>query len=113
MTRWTTESVYSDEALVTCSGDKSVYIAVRAEVPMEGDVRLPRRGNRYFPTFVDLEAYGELLSFSPDDARDFARKLLAAADAADAIDTPDADVCGHWWPCGSCAGPSTREEAEG
>jgi hypothetical protein len=79
----------------------SLVVSVAAEVPSDGNgKRLPRFGNRYYPTFVDLSINGdETLIFHADEARELAGKLLAAADAADRIDVPDTDRCGHWAPC--------------
>jgi len=82
-------------------------VTVGAEVPMSRSLgRLPRRGNRYWPTMVTVtlghrDRNGEVMTDSmlPENARSFAAALLQAADLAEQTDAPDADECGHWWPC--------------
>lgn len=90
-------------------GMESHYVKVRAEVPYTKEGRrLSRRGNRYYPTMVDLETgyfqHGEevTLMLMPEDARSLAAALTKAAEVAEATDKPDEDSCGHWWPCNGC-----------
>lgn len=94
---WTTEVAFSEEVAIPIF-DECVSIAVYPEVPMRGDERIARRGNRYFPTLVEVEAPSDF-KMHPETARELGQKLIAAADAADAIDLPDCDPCGHWSPC--------------
>ena len=84
------------------------HVEVRAEVPISRTYgRLPRKGNRYWPTMVRVDLGfvrdGEPMTSTllPDDARTFAAALISAAELADATDKPDSDACGHWAPC-SC-----------
>src|SRR5690606_35050536 len=107
---WTTESVYSATVDLPI-GDTSVEIAVRAEVPMSAEnYRVHRRGNRYWPTTVRVELDDADLDLLPQTARELAQRLVDAADAADAIDNPDTDTCGHWAPC-DCGGASAESHA--
>lgn len=102
---WTTETVFSEEweASVLRS---AVAVSVVSEVPMRGEERQPRRGNRYYPSWIDVDLEDAFLGHVfPDEARELARILVAAADRADEIDNADVDVCGHWWPC-DCASVS-------
>jgi hypothetical protein len=81
-------------------GPDGAKVVVRAEVPWEGDTRLPMRGNRYYQTFVDVESDGrDTLTLGAHEARAFGQALIAAAEKAEAIDAADSDVCGHWAPC--------------
>lgn len=91
---WSSETVFSGEAS-TLLGD--VYeVSVRAEVPIsEDNFRVHRRGNRYYPTLVDLNG----TTLTPENARELALLLLSASDAADTVDKADTDACGHWAPC--------------
>lgn len=98
-TWWGTETVW--ERVVECGvfPDDLAELTVRPEVPYaENGMRVHRRGNRYFGTHVDA-MFPTSAWLMPDDARRLALALLAAAEAADAIDNPDLDECGHWWPC--------------
>lgn len=94
---WTQEVIYSASVPVPI-GNETVEITVKAEVPVSSEnYRLVRKGNRYYPTTVDLEC-GDVTLF-PDDARLLAQRLIEAANAADGIDLADVDPCGHWTPC--------------
>lgn len=97
---WDTTRIYSAEWEASVFRDRA-EITVNAERPISSENYIvERRGNRYYPTFVDLDVSDPALHFLfPDEARELARLLIAAADAADAIDKPDQDECGHWWPC--------------
>jgi hypothetical protein len=85
-------------------------IEVSGEVPMSlTGTRLPRRGNRYYPTMVTIalgyhDRDGEPITDTilPENARSLAAALLKAADLAESTDQPDSDACGHWWPCAGC-----------
>lgn len=104
---WTTERVYSATVDLPI-GDTSVEISVRAEVPISAEnYRVHRRGNRYWPTTVRVELDDADLDLLPQTARELAQRLVDAADAADAIDNPDTDTCGHWAPC-DCGGASAE-----
>lgn len=90
---WTSRSVYSAE------WESSVHrhegeIMVRGEVPVSDENFIVHRTgeNFYYPTTIDLDFDQDWLhSLFPDEARDLAAKLVAAADAADAYDeVPDA-----------------------
>lgn len=102
---WTTESIYAGE------WESEVFrftasIDVSAEVPIsEDNYRVVRRGNRYWPTTIDLTFANEdgreakIGWLWPKEARALAARLIEAADAADAIDKPDTcDECGVWLP---------------
>lgn len=97
---WTTETVYSGQWESTVF-EHQATIKVDVEIPVsEDNYVLHRRGNRYYPTTIDLDfSIDWFHSLFPDEARELARLLNEAADAADAIDEPDADKCGHWYPC--------------
>lgn len=84
-------------------------VTVRTELPYDNNHKpLPRRGNRYYPTMLDVETgiyrNGEEVSLTLliEDARSLAAALTKAADLAEQIDSKDIDACGHWWPCWSC-----------
>jgi hypothetical protein len=105
---WTTERVYEATVDIPIFSEL-VSIAVNAEVPISGDnYRVQRRGNRYYPTLVDLDVGKESLLMHGDTARRLGQALIAAADASDAVDQADCDPCGHWAPC-DCK----QAEAEG
>ncbi|MDP3720793.1 MAG: hypothetical protein Q8T13_23775 [Acidobacteriota bacterium] len=96
-TWWTKETVFSETAIALVD---EVRVSVQPEVPMSDDNhRVQRRGNRYYPTFVDFEVGRERAILFPDEARKLAQLLVRAADAADLIDHADVDACGHWAPC--------------
>lgn len=104
--RWWTMETAAFQATVDLlpMPDDTADVRVRPELPISADnYKLVRRGNRYYPTFVDLAIGGEDVSLNPDSARALGEALIAAANTADAIDKPDTDAgCGHWWPC-DCA----------
>lgn len=95
---WTSETVYSAEWESSVHRDEG-EIVVHAEVPIsEDNYVVVRRGNRYYPTMVDVDFSADWLhSLFPEEVRDLAAKLIAAADAADAIDKPDTNEDGTWW----------------
>jgi hypothetical protein len=102
---WTLENVFSAEVEIYL-GNELAEISVDAEVPMRGRERQPRRGNRMYPTFIDLDlsmrdapSKGFRVTLDAETARDLAMRLLEAATHADLIDLPDVDTCGHWFPC--------------
>lgn len=98
-TWWGLESVYAATVAVPVHADM-VEIDVSSEVPYsEDNYRVERRGNRYYPTLIDVELTSTSLTLHSETARELGQKLIAAADAADAIDGPCTDVCGHWAPC--------------
>ena len=103
---WTMETIFSAELDFASLSHESALIQVRPEVPMEGPERLPRRGNRYFATDVDVTVSAEDFTLTPAEARQMGQELIKAADAADAIDKADTDACGHWWPCRACQAES-------
>jgi hypothetical protein len=102
---WNAESVFSRHVTAL---DDHVDVDVSAEVPMSATgERVPRYGNRYFPTLVKIAGDDGLFWLChPDEARALATALWEAADAADAIDQPDCAPCGHWAPCSRCLFPA-------
>jgi hypothetical protein len=102
--------VWGDETLATFEwsdcGTRRV-IQVVTEVPKDADGGvLPRRGNRWYPSMLRVATGGPeydppTMLLMPEDARELAAQLIAAADTADRVDKPDTDPCGHWAPC-SC-----------
>ena len=95
---WSSKTIYSDE------WESQVHqhageIVVCAEVPIsEDNYIVEKRGNRYYPTFVDVDFESDWLhALFPDEARELAAKLIAAADACDAYDKPDCTPEGIWW----------------
>lgn len=97
---WTLRPVYAATVDVPIFQQR-VEITVDTEVPVSDDnYPLVTRGNRYYPTLVDVVIGDEKLLMHGDTAREFAQRLIAAADAVDACDVPDSDTCGHWAPCG-------------
>jgi len=109
---WSTESVYAADVQIPIFNE-SLDISVSAEVPMLDTERQPRRGNRYFPTLITVDGPSDY-SMHPETARELAKRLIEAADAADAIDQPDTDACGHWAPCSVCRGtePPSQDQPE-
>ena len=102
---WSEERVF--EEFVDCGVQRGISVHVDAEVPMSADnYRLVRRGNRYWPSLVNVGTSW----MHPGEARVLAAALIRAAEAADAIDQPDADVCGHWFPC-ECDAAKTKRSA--
>lgn len=95
---WSSESVLSIDVKIPIF-DESVSITVDAEVPMSKDnFRLQRRGNRYYPTLIHIEAPKDM-TLHACTARDLARALIQAAEAAEKVDDADSAPCGHWAPC--------------
>lgn len=91
---WDSKTIFAEEWNASVF-DKTLEVVVRAEVPISDDNYLvAKRGNRYYPTFVDI---GEASFVFPDEARELARLLIAAADACDAYDKPDTTDGGTWW----------------
>lgn len=108
-TWWSLEPVFSRTVMVGCD---EVTVSVAAEVPMDAEnYRVHRRGNRYYPTTIDVEPETWPSVMHPDQTRELAQALIDAAAICEAIDKPDADTCGHWFPC-SCAVPSPQEPKE-
>jgi hypothetical protein len=98
---WSSETVWT-ETVEMPSGLKTLEISVVSEVPISNEnYVVKRRGNRYYPTMVEIAGAG---SFITEDVRRLAAALISCADRADAIDAEDADTCGHWWPC-DCVEP--------
>lgn len=96
---WDAEEI---QTLPFTTTDTLTTIAIRvvSEIPIDAEGnRLPRYGNRYYPTTVffgdDSEKGPPMLT--SDDCRVLSSQLLAAAALADAIDAPDSwPRCGHW-----------------
>jgi hypothetical protein len=107
---WTQEQVYGVDVSIPVF-DEQVSIRVQAEVPVSGDnYRVQRRGNRYYPTLIHIEA-PESMTLHSDTARSLARALIAAAEAAERVDDADTDRrCGHWAPC-DCSESSQSADA--
>lgn len=98
-TWWNDEEVWSCVLNDSIGPDDVVELSVRAEVPLREDGRrVVMRGNRYYPTWVTAHL-PKRIQLHPEQARTLALKLMAAAEACDAVDLPDLDACGHWWPC--------------
>jgi hypothetical protein len=88
--------------------DAVAEITVSAEVPRGEDGRRRHlRGNRYYPTMIEIE-WPDRMLLHPFMARELALRLMSAAAAAEAIDEPCEDVCGHWAPC-DCSLASPRK----
>lgn len=91
---WTSETIFEEEWTASVFA-RNLTVKVSGEIPVSRDnYRVHKRGNRYYPCFVDI---GEATFVSPDEARELARLLVAAADACDAYDKPDLDEDGKWW----------------
>lgn len=102
---WTLETVHHE---FWQGGLCSAEFTVQAEVPVSKDnYKVHRRGNRYWPTSVDVD-HEPLRFIDGDEAQQFAAALKRAADKAAEIDAADADVCGHWAPCDCNASGSKR-----
>lgn len=107
--QWNDETLWS-ATLSATGGEMRVDVVSEVPVTKEGD-RLPRYGNRYYPTMVRLgtgyRRDGEELTtlLVVEDARAIGQALIHAADLADETDAPDTDPCGHWHPC-SCSKPA-------
>lgn len=102
-TWWESETVYSAVMAECIYPDDCFEVSASAEVPRNEDGRrVVRRGNRYYPTLIEFAGptHTTLHAYA---ARQLGEQLIAAADAADAIDGPCADLCGHWFPCGCVA----------
>lgn len=96
---WGQVGVFSET--VECAVfQESVEVSVTTEEPRnDAGQRVVRRGNRWYPTMVDVEiSHGDVDMF-PAEARKLAAALIAAADVAEACDREDTDPCGHWSPC--------------
>jgi hypothetical protein len=96
---WNSEVVWESVFNDSIGLDEVVEISVCSEVPRREDGRrVQMLGNRCYPTMVELHLPSEML-MHPFQLRDLALKLLAAVAAAEAIDDPCQDACGHWFPC--------------
>jgi hypothetical protein len=107
---WSLEQVYAVDVTVPVFNEL-VEIRVSAEVPMSADnYRVHRRGNRYYPTLVEVEC-PDKMTLHACTARTLAKALLDAAEAAERVDDADTDPrCGHWAPC-DCAESATADAA--
>lgn len=95
-TWWEMETAWERVHIAGIFGDP-IELSVSAEVPRTEDGRRAvMRGNRYYPCSVDAELPSHL-SMNADDARSLALALLAAAEAADAIDGPCEDAWSRDW----------------
>jgi hypothetical protein len=91
---WVSKSIYEAEWYAEVF-DRHLSVSVTAEVPVSSDNYIvEKRGNRYYPTFVDI---GEATWVRPEEARELAALLIAAADAAETYDVPDVNEDGTWW----------------
>jgi hypothetical protein len=100
---WASENVFSEVWQASVYEDVA-EITVQAEVPIsEDNYRVVMRGNRYYPTAVDVQFTNrdddshELRWLFPEEARELARLLVAAADKCDEIDQPCVREDGTWW----------------
>lgn len=90
----------------------ALHISVQTEIVRDGTGRMvARRGDRYWPSLVNIEVLAEHDSdcvkpwpsgLPPYLAQELGALLTQAADLAEALDKPDCDACGHWWPCEMC-----------
>lgn len=103
-TWWELEVVW--EKTIRVGYDDVFEVVVTSEVPrMDDGQRVHRKGNRYWPTMIDT--HGEVgRSHTADTLREVSAALLAAALAAESIDEPCQDSCGHWSPCDCSNGES-------
>jgi hypothetical protein len=98
-TWWESEVIWQKVWAEGIYPDAVAEITVAAEVPRdEHGRRVHLRGNRYYPTMVEID-WPDRMLLHPFMARELALKLMAAAGAAEAGDEPCEDACGHWWPC--------------
>lgn len=96
---WGSRTVYEQTVGIPVD-DETVSIEVQTEVPVSADgYPVVTRGNRYYPTLVNVELDSRSLTLHSNTARELAARLIEAADAADRCDLPDTDACGHWAPC--------------
>lgn len=109
---WSSETVYEGQWQSSVHQHQAV-VKVSAEVPISDEnFKVHRRGNRYYPTSVDVDLSLDWLhALFPEEARELAALLIAAADKVDEIDNPDADECGHWFPCDCRTRTKTEQEA--
>lgn len=87
--RWWTSKVIHESEWAGSVFEPYAEISVRGEVPIsdENYVLIRSEDNFYYPTSVSVDfSSAELHWLFPDEARDLAQKLIAAADAADAYD---------------------------
>jgi hypothetical protein len=99
-TWWESETVWQRVHAIPIF-DERIEIQVDAEVPRtDSGRRAVMRGNRYYPALISVEQPPSL-TLSADDARDYALALLAAAEAAAAIDDPCGDCWAKGWPAGT------------
>jgi hypothetical protein len=97
-TWWESETVLYEVFTDTITPDTTVEVTVDTEVPRnEAGRKVHMRGNRYYPTMVNVEGSPGLIH--GDALRDLAAMFQRAADKVDEIDGPCEDLCGHWWPC--------------
>lgn len=102
---WSKETIFTK---VVAALLDTVTITIEPELPMSEDgYPLVRRGNRYYPTFVEMEIGREKAMLFPDEARKLAQALIEGADLADTTDHACTDTCGHWFPC-DCGKPAVR-----
>ncbi len=106
---WENETIQEGTVETVVPGD-GPYLEVVSEVPLtKAGERLPRCGNRYYPTMVrvwwgewrDTDGEPEKLThlLLAEDARTIGAALIKAAGAAESTDAQDTDPCGHWHPC--------------
>lgn len=96
--RWWTEEVVHQTHIESTCGLATMTVVVRPERPVsESNFPLVRRGNRYYPTTIEVDLEGGFLM--AEDVRRMGEALLRAAEAAERIDAADSDPCGHWSPC--------------
>ena len=109
---WSVESIYGIDVTIPIF-DETFSISVKAEVPMSADnYRVHRRGNRYYPTLIDVECPKDM-TLHACTARDLARALIAAAEVAERVDDADVDPrCGHWAPCECSEGTETADAVD-
>jgi hypothetical protein len=99
-TWWESERVFTEVFTDTITPvDGAIEVTVDTEVPRdENGRRVVMRGNRYYPTMVNVEGPADMLIHGPAVA-ELADVLKRAAAKVREIDDPCSDLCGHWFPC--------------
>jgi hypothetical protein len=98
---WSSEVVFEAKIPAPLNPEfEPIVIRVDAEVPIDAEnYRVVLRGNRYWPTLIDLSIGNECSAamLFPETARAIAAQLIAAADIADSIDNdnPGGFGAGH------------------
>lgn len=90
-TWWESEVAWQHVFTDSIFPDSVAEMTVNAEVPRdEHGRRVVMRGNRYYPTWLEVD-WPDRMLLHPDQARELALKLLAGAEVCDSIDLPCLD----------------------